>query len=158
MGKVRKAPTPEQREAAAARREQFRALAKRVAELPEGERAALVARVGAVVTCEGRALSLGNTLLLVMQCPGVSMVGGFWQWKAAGRRVRKGEKGLGLWIPAGKSGEGEEVPGEAGEGSEGKGGRKRFVMGTVFDVSQTDADVEAATVRLEWNANQAAGH
>src|SRR5436305_467468 len=70
-------PTEEQRRAAAERRERFRELSRRVAEMPEGERAALVARVGAAVTCEGRALSPHNTLLLLAQRDGVSMVGGF---------------------------------------------------------------------------------
>jgi hypothetical protein len=101
----------------------------------------LVARVGAVLTCEGRALSPHNSLLLLAQCEGVSLVGGFWQWKAAGRRVRKGETGLGIWIPTHKAGEGEELPAAEGGAGEGEGKRRRrFVMGTVFDIGQTDPD------------------
>jgi len=62
------------------------------------------------------------------------MVGGFGQWLRAGRSVRKGESGLGIWVPIAKGKAGEE---EAGEGAD--GGRPRFLMGTVFDISQTDA-------------------
>jgi len=50
---ARREATAEQKQAAADRRERFRALAKQVAELPEEARAALVDRCGAVVTCEG---------------------------------------------------------------------------------------------------------
>jgi len=135
---ARREATAEQKQAAAERRERFRALAKQVAELPEEARAALVDRYGAVVTCEGRALSFVNTCLVLTQRPAASMVGGFAQWLKAGRAVRKGECGMGIWVPIAK--------GKAGEAAEPAGGeeaadseRPRFLMGTVFDISQTDA-------------------
>lgn len=138
----RKQPTEEQKRAAAERRERFRALAKQVSELPDDERAAIVDRCGAVVTCEGRALSFVNTLLVVTQRPGASMVGGFAQWLKIGRAVRKGETGMGIWIPTMK-GEKAEPAAETVDGAEGQDGpRARFIMGTVFDVSQTDPVVE----------------
>ena len=77
---ARREATAEQKLAAAERRERFRALAKQVAELPEEARTALVDRCGAVVTCEGRALSFVNTCLVLTQRPSASMVGGFAQW------------------------------------------------------------------------------
>jgi len=132
----RKQPTEEQKRAAAERRERFRALAKQVADMPDEARAALVDRCGAVVTCEGRALSFVNTCLVLTQRPGASMVGGFAQWLRSGRAVRKGETGLGIWIPTMK-GEKAEAPADGAEGQDGP--RARFLMGTVFDVSQTDA-------------------
>jgi hypothetical protein len=135
----RKQPTEEQKQAAAERRERFRALAKQVADLPDDARAALVDRCGAVVTCEGRALSFVNTCLVLTQRPGASMVGGFAQWLKTGRAVRKGESGLGIWVPITK-GKGEEPA--SGEEPAEDGGRPRFLMGTVFDVSQTDPIVE----------------
>jgi hypothetical protein len=52
--------------------------------MTDDERAALVAHVGAVVTCEGRALSVHNSCLVLTQFPTASMVGGFRQWKAHG--------------------------------------------------------------------------
>jgi hypothetical protein len=139
--RTRKQPTDEQKARAAERREKFRTLAKLVAEMPDSERAALVDRCGAVVTCEGRALSFVNTCLVLTQRPGASMVGGFAQWLKAGRAVRKGETGLGIWVPIAKGKAGETAERASGEETaEGTdGGRPRFLMGTVFDISQTDA-------------------
>lgn len=138
---ARREATAEQKLAAAERRERFRALAKQVAELPEEARTALVDRCGAVVTCEGRALSFVNTCLVLTQRPSASMVGGFAQWLKAGRSVRKGESGMGIWVPIAKGKAGEAADPAVGEdGGEGTdGGRPRFLMGTVFDISQTDA-------------------
>ncbi len=59
--KTRRQPTAEQKAKAAERRERCRALAAQVAALSEDERAALVMKVGAIVTCEGRALSPFNS-------------------------------------------------------------------------------------------------
>ena len=142
---MRKAPTEAQKAAAAERREKFRQLAKQVAAMTDEERQAILDRVGAVVTCEGRALSPINSCLLISQLENVSMVGGFQQWIRSGRAVRKGERGLALWVPvAGKSP--EAGPSAAAFTTEGPnvlvsgepGERPNFIMGTVFDISQTD--------------------
>ena len=87
-----------------------------------------------VATIEGRVLSPFNCCFIVHQNPSVTVVGGFRQWKAAGRCVRKGEHGMALWIPtgAGKS-EKDEAQSIASDSDD-----VRFVLGTVFDVSQTD--------------------
>jgi hypothetical protein len=141
---ARRAPTPEQKAKAALRRERFRQLAAQVAEMTDDERAALVMKVGSVVTCEGRALSPFNSCLVLTQLPTASMVGGFRQWLDKGRSVRKGEHGLMIWVPTGKAGQGTTlVPsGEpeptTGAGAEHDSKRSGFVMGTVFDVSQTE--------------------
>jgi hypothetical protein len=136
---ARRTPTDEQKRKAAERRERFRALAARVADMSEDERTALVMRAGAVVTCEGRALSPFNSCLLLTQLPTASMVGGFRQWLDKGRSVRKGEHGLMIWIPTGRNEKGEEdAPPPAGEGIDDAPKRAGFIMGTVFDVSQTD--------------------
>jgi len=139
---ARRQPTPEQKQKAAERRERFRALAAQVAEMTEDERTALVLEVGAVVTCEGRALSPFNSCLVLAQLPTASMVGGFRQWKGRGRTVRKGEHGLMIWIPTGKGDE-DAPPApepEAPEGEEKAASRSAFVMATVFDVSQTEPE------------------
>lgn len=140
---ARKAPTEEQKQKAAERRERFRRLAKAVADMSDAQREELVARCGAIVTCEGRPLSIHNSCLVLTQLPTASMVGGFHQWIAAGRSVKKGESGLSIWVPtAGKRGESKpagDTP--KGEG-ESDGARPGFVMGTVFDVSQTQ-EIEA---------------
>jgi hypothetical protein len=132
---ARRQPTAEQRARAAARRERFTELAGQVAQLTDDERAALVARVGAVVTCEERALSAFNSCLVLTQLPTASMVGGFWQWKDKGRSVRKGAQGLMIWIPT-KGKDDADQPSE--EETEGVAKRAGFVMGTVFDITQTE--------------------
>jgi hypothetical protein len=53
---ARRQPTAEQKRKAAKRRERFTVLAKHVAAMGEDERAALVLRMGAIVTVVGRAL------------------------------------------------------------------------------------------------------
>jgi hypothetical protein len=67
------------------------------------------------------------------QLPTASMVGGFRQWLDKGRAVKKGEHGLMIWIPT----KGKEKP--TAEEVEQETNRPNFVMGTVFDVSQTEA-------------------
>ena len=101
-----------------------------------------MARVGAIVTCEGRALSVHNSCLVLTQLPTASMVGGFCQWQTHGRRVKRGERGLMIWVPTSRKAEAAPVAVDgptAGEGPpEGDGRRAGFVMGTVFDVTQTE--------------------
>src|SRR5262245_12827130 len=128
---ARRQPTAEQRQRAAERRERFRALAAQVAAMTDDERAALVMKVGAVVTCEGRALSVHNTCLVLNQLPTASMVGGFRQWKDHGRSVKKGEHGLMIWVPTGKGEKGEEGPPPEGEGTEDAPKRAGFIAGYV---------------------------
>ncbi len=150
---MKKQLTAEQVAARDARREKFRALIKNVAAMTDEQRNALVMRAGAVVTCEGRALSTTNTLLLFLQIPGVSMVGGFRQWLKAGRGVMKGQHGASIWIPlsAGRSdGSAPEQEGEAiGEGM-------RFGTATVFDIAQTCELVADEAPAVTENAEVAA--
>ena len=131
---MRRPLTEAQSAASAERKARMRAIWKRIAEMPEDERAALAARIDPV-TVEGRKLSLHNACMIAMQNPSATVVGGFRQWKAEGRQVRKGEHGIGIWVPrfAGKDAE------EAGE-------VEGFLFGTVFDISQTEPATEAATV------------
>ena len=84
--KTRRQPTEARRAAAAERRERFKELAARVAAMSEDERSALVMRLGAIVTCEGHALSAFNSCLVLTQFPTASMVGGFHQWCARAER------------------------------------------------------------------------
>lgn len=131
---MKRKPTEEQKAAAEARRESFRALSRQIAAMTPDERAALAARMPAVVTVAGHALSAFNSALLVHQNPTATVVGGFRQWLAANRCVRKGERGAAIWVPAGgraeATQEGAEPNAEAGE-------RPRFIVGYVFDVTQT---------------------
>ena len=154
--KTRRQPTAEEKQKAAERRERFKEISRQVAAMSEDERTALVMKVGAIVTCEGRALSTHNSCGLITQLPTVSMVGGFWQWKDKGRRVRKGERGLMIWIPknVGETSAPAAVDLEAGEGDASEGKRKggRFIMGTVFDVSQTEPDDGDSNAPAGWDS------
>ena len=71
-----------------------------------------------------------------------SVVGGFSQWRQAGRRVKKGEHGMGIWIPVGKPKD-EKEPEPSGEKEK---DRIHFVLGTVFSIEQTEPIEELATV------------
>jgi hypothetical protein len=136
---ARRQPTAEQKQKAAERRERFTVLAKQVAAMGEDERAALVMRMGAIATVEGRALSVFNSVLVLTQLSGASLVGCFLQWKAHGRSVRKGAVGLMIWIPTKGKADGPKA-GDDVQAEPGSDGPKRagFIMGTVFDVSQTE--------------------
>lgn len=154
---MRKQPTEEQKAKAAERRERFRELAKLVAGLAPEQREALAMRAG-IVTIEGRSLSPFNQCLLVNQFAGVSVVGGFQQWKRAGRSVKKGARGLSLWIPTGRADKGADLDagGEVSADGEGKSKGGAFIMGTVFDVSQTEPDDVEGMPRHTWNNCNAA--
>lgn len=130
---MKRQPTPEQKAKAEERRAQLRELADRVSKMSDSEKAAMLDRVGTVLTCEGHPLSLHNTLMLAYQADSVSMVGGYRQWQAVGRQVRKGEKSLGIWIPKIKKDENKQE-GEISNSDL----RPFFIFGNVFDVSQTE--------------------
>jgi len=125
--------TAEQTEQAAERRERFRELARAVSAMTPEQRVEIV-NGSDLRTIEGHPLSLHNTCLILSQCPAASLVGGFRQWKAVGRAVRKGEAGLMIWIP----GRTPEDPHRQDGETAGRDDKQRFFHGTVFDVSQTD--------------------
>jgi len=131
-------PTPEQAAASLERREKMRKLAREISAMTPGARMALFAE-HPVVTIEGRALSMFNTCLLLSQFECVTVVGGFNQWKSAGRAVRKGERGLAIWIPIKRA---EDPNKQEGEMSSADLDSPRFTLATVFDVSQTEEIVK----------------
>jgi len=123
----------EQKKAAAAaeRRAKVRKLAKEVSAMGLAERIELATRAG-IRTIEGRELSAFNQCLLIAQDKNVTVVGGFRQWKAAGRIVRKGERALAIWIPCQRKSEDTDT--DTGETVE----DTYFSIGSVFDVAQTE--------------------
>lgn len=133
---MKHAPTEAQKGAAAERRRKMRELARRIGAMTPDERTRLIGDCS-VVAIEGHGFSFFNTLMVITQLPGASVVGGFRQWRAAGRCVRKGEHGAAIWIPItpGRAG-GEELP-ETPDAKPSRG-RPRFILGTVFDIAQTD--------------------
>jgi hypothetical protein len=105
--------------------------------MPETERLAMAAKLG-IVTCDGHELSLCNTILCAMQLPGVSVVGGFRQWLKHGRAVMKGQHGAMIWVPCGaRKASGAEATPEITTEGECSDERQGFILGTVFDIGQT---------------------
>lgn len=129
MGYNRK-PTAEQQEAAAEKRRKFAELVSQVAAMTDDQRAELAARI-AVTTCDGHPVSPFNANLIARQFEGATVIGGFKQWLNAGRCVRKGQHGFGIYAPRLK-GEGDDKHAEG------------FIMVTMFDISQTEPLPEAA--------------
>jgi len=90
--------------------------------------------------------SMGNVLLITLQCPEATQVAGFKTWLTVDRHVRKGEKGLRILAPmmykrTGLNDAGEEVT---------KTGLRGFRSVAVFDVSQTDgADLPSVVSLLD---------
>lgn len=148
--------TEEQKAKSEARRAKFSALWKQISNMGDTEKAAFVAKFG-FVTCEGRELSIHNQCLLALQCPEGTVFGGFRQWLKQGRAVRKGEHGHMIWVPTmDRKGNGAPAQPASADiladdtGSPAKHSR-RFIIGTVFDVSQTD---EIQTQATEVNASE----
>jgi hypothetical protein len=142
--------TEEQKAKSAEKRANMRALAATIGKMSDTEREALAAKLPGVVTIEGRALSFHNTMMLAMQ-GSFTVVGGFQQWKRAGRVVMKGQRGACIWFPLGdRKQDGTEDTTDAGD----EKSSCRFGLATVFDVKQTE-DLQEANARRD--AEQAKG-
>lgn len=88
--------------------------------------------------------SLNNQLLIGGQRPGATLVCGYQAWKAMGRQVRKGEKGISILAPITRTVPAQHTPStrDPGPGTVEDPGATTVVAGftpvPVFDVSQTD--------------------
>jgi hypothetical protein len=80
--------------------------------------------------------SFKNQAYLIQQNPSVTEVHPFSYWKENGRRVKKGEKALKVWIP--KAGKDRKEAADADEQSM----HIYFRQGSVFDISQTETQEE----------------
>ena len=87
-----------------------------------------------VMTIERKPLSPKNTYLVLNQLKSATIVGGFDQWKRAGRVVSKGSKALGIWVPLKPR---AATPTTTPPPDEEKKAF-RFTFGNVFDISQTE--------------------
>ena len=112
------------------RKGKIKELRSKLASLTEQDRQALAGR-GLIATVEGHILSLHNTILVYLQCNGhtPTVVGGYQQWKRAGKQVKRGEHGYMIWFPVGQKDEdtGDIISAET------------FYTGTVIDISQTES-------------------
>lgn len=104
--------------------EKARELAKQLAEMTEEQRAQMAANM-MVTTIEGHQLSVKNMALAMLQIENPTVVGGFNQWRKAGRQVSKGTKAIWIFAPS---------PKKDGQGNE----ELRFRLVPVFDVQQTE--------------------
>lgn len=126
-------------------RDKAQALARHLAQMSDADRAAFAAQCPVVLTIEGRPISGKNAMLAAMQCPTVTMIGGFRQWLAAGRAVRKGESALYIFVPSARRA--DDNASDAQEGADaGAAESVRFLLAPVFDVAQTDAIETAEAV------------
>lgn len=123
-------PTTEQKAAAAERRAKTKAICDQIAALPENERIALGNQCLAT-NVEGHTLSPFNQCLIAYQFASATIVGGFHQWRKAGRMVKKGEHCISIWVPIGKKDAKTAATTETTE-------RPGFMLGAIFDVSQTE--------------------
>ena len=120
-------------EAATARRAMLTELAAKASLMtPEELKAFLPVEV---MTIEQKTLSLKNTYLVLHQLPTSTIVGGFDQWKRAGRSVKKGSKALGIWVPLKPRSSAASASPDA---TDDKKPAFRFTFGNVFDISQTE--------------------
>lgn len=99
------------------------------------------------VMASGHHYSVNNVLMIAAQKPEATMVRGFKQWQALGRHVNKGEKSIDILVPSFKKVEVQKINEQTGEilrdangdpQSEIRQSISGFVLGKVFDVSQTD--------------------
>lgn len=129
--------TAEQKAKRDERRAKFKALWKQVADTPEVDRIKATAHLG-LVTCDGHSLSLCNSMLVVLQCPTATVLGGFRQWLKHGRAVKKGEHGAMVWIPTGQRKEQSVDASVQPVNGESEVTRQGFIIGTLFDIGQTE--------------------
>ena len=82
--------------------------------------------------------SWGNTMLIMLQKPDATKVAGFCTWKKQKRRVRKGERGILIWVPCLNKKKTERLDNE--DEPVITQSLSGFRIGYVWDVSQTEGD------------------
>lgn len=81
--------------------------------------------------------SVRNTLLILAQNPNARLVKGYKQWQKVGRQVKKGERGMLLWVPFFRKARTEEEADDNGV-NVGQKYLKGFGTGYVWDIDQTE--------------------
>lgn len=112
------------------KKEKIIRIRKTLSEMSEEQRQAIADKLG-IVTVEGHLLTPHNQCFLVAQSEiNFTVIGGFQQWKKAGRIVRKGEHGFLILVPSKTNQEQNSEIISADEDV-------KFFSATVFDISQT---------------------
>lgn len=113
------------------KKEKIIRIRKTLSEMSQEQRQAIADKFG-IVTVEGHLLTPHNQCFLVAQSPiNFTIVGGFQQWKKAGRVVRKGQHGFLILVPSKtNSEESSEMVSDDED--------VRFFSATAFDISQTE--------------------
>jgi hypothetical protein len=113
------------------KKEKIIRIRKTLSEMTEEQRQAVADKFG-IVTVEGHLLTSHNQCFLVAQSEiNFTAVGGFQQWKKAGRIVRKGEHGFLIFVPSKAKQEDNSKMISDDE-------NVHFFTATVFDFSQTE--------------------
>jgi hypothetical protein len=96
--------------------------------------------------------SIANTLLIYMQKPNATKVAGYHKWREKGRQVVKGAKSIRIWVPKLTRDKNGDVDADLEKTNfskvdketekEGKKKLTGFVLGTVFDISDTKPSKE----------------
>lgn len=104
------------------------ALRERLKTLTPDDRQQFINR-GLVSTIDGHPLSITNTILVYLQSGGQypTIVGGFQQWRRAGKCVKRGQHGMTIWFPVGS----KDADGNIIETT-------KFYTTTVFDITQVE--------------------
>ena len=87
--------------------------------------------------------SLGNAILIVLQCPEATHVAGYRTWKSLQRQVRRGSKGLAIMAPIVRRGDGEKEEDVV----------VAFRTTHVFDISQTEGQPLPEFARVAGDPN-----
>ena len=121
------------------KKEKIIRIRKTLSEMSEDQRQAIADKFG-IVKVEGHLLTPHNQCFLVAQSEiNFTVIGGYQQWKKAGRIVRKGEHGFLILVPSKTQlEENSEMISDDED--------VKFYSATVFDISQTEviAQPEAA--------------
>ncbi len=121
------------------KKEKIIRIRKTLSEMTEEQRQAIADKYG-IVTVEGHLLTAHNQCFLVAQSEiNFTVVGGFQQWKNAGRIVRKDEHGFLILVSSKtNSEENSEMISDDED--------VKFFSATVFDISQTEVIAKSEAV------------
>jgi len=132
MKKARRKLSPAQEKKRAEKKEKIRALAQQLKAMPDHDRERLASQVQIRKATDGSFYSVKNQCLIAFQKRDATLCASFDDWKKEGRTVRKGERGLIVFVPT-------FIKEKAKETDEERESLRGFITGYVFDITQTEA-------------------